>query len=107
MKELLSRVQGPLGVFAFNDTLAFGTMPAVKDKGLSIPSDIAFVGYDDIPMAAYAEPPLSTVGQPIEAMCEEGVQMLLGILNGDLPHDFYKKTVLEPKLIIRHSCACS
>jgi len=104
MQELLQRLELPAAVFAFNDMVALGAIRAILDRGLQVPEDVAVVGYDDIPMASYSEPPLTTVGQPVEHMCKEGVQTLLSILEGELPRDFCKKTVLEPKLVIRKSC---
>ena len=103
MRELLKRIKPPAGVFTFNDNIAFGAMRAIREAGLSVPGDIAMVGYDDIPMAEYTEPSLTTVRQPVEQMYTEGVQMLLEILDGKEPNEQCKKVVLEPTLAIRHS----
>jgi len=94
----------PDAVFAFNDMLAFGAIKAIRDKGLRVPEDIAIVGFDDIPMASFFEPPLTTVHQPVVEMSTVGVEILLNILEGTVPADYSKKTVLEPELIVRKSC---
>ena len=104
MEELLGQVDIPTAVFAFNDTLALGAIRAIRDRHLSVPQDVAVVGFDDIPMAAYSEPPLTTVRQPILNMGREGTGLLLDILNGKYPKNYYKKIVLDPVLIVRKSC---
>jgi DNA-binding LacI/PurR family transcriptional regulator len=104
MKELLASERIPSAVFTFNDMLAFGAMRAVRERGLTVPGDIALVGYDDVPMAEYACPPLTTIRQPVREICEKGIETLLEILDGDHPEDFYERTVLAPELIVRQSC---
>ena len=61
MKHILASNARPTALFAGNDTIAIGAMLAIREAGLSIPEDFAVVGYDDIPSAAYACPPLTTV----------------------------------------------
>jgi DNA-binding LacI/PurR family transcriptional regulator len=107
MEELLGRANVPRAVFTFNDMLALGAVRAIRDRKLRVPQDVAVVGFDDIPMAAYSEPPLSTVRQPILKMGKEGTNLLLDILDGEYPKDYYKKVVLEPELIVRRSGGCS
>ena len=94
----------PDAIFAFNDMLALGAMRAIRDKGLRIPQDVAITGFDDIPMAAYSEPPLTTVRQPTTKMGKESTGLLLDILDGKYPKDYYKRVVLEPELIVRRTC---
>jgi DNA-binding LacI/PurR family transcriptional regulator len=106
MQSLLSRAEIPTAVVAFNDSLALGAMRAIKDKGLNVPEDIAVIGYDDIPMASYCDPSLTTIRQPILRMCQEAAGLLLDILGEKYPRDYFKKTVLEPELVIRKSCGC-
>ncbi len=106
MQELLESPEPPTAVFAFNDTTALGAMRAIREKGLSIPEQVAIIGFDDIPMAGYCEPALTTVRQPVDRMCREGVRVLLDILEGKLPKDFCDAIVLDPELIIRRSCGC-
>jgi LacI family transcriptional regulator, repressor for deo operon, udp, cdd, tsx, nupC, and nupG len=103
MEELLDRSDRPKAVFAFNDMEALGALRAIRDRGLTVPRDIALVGFDDLPIAAYSEPTLTTVRQPVEEMCYRAAEILLDILDGKLPKDFYRKSVLEPALIVRDS----
>ena len=105
--ELFERTEVPKALFAQSDLVALGAMRAIRDKGLSVPEDIALAGFDDIPIAAYVEPPLTTVHQPVQRMCRNAVQTLLDILEDNLPRDFAKRTVFEPELVIRSSCGCS
>jgi len=106
MRTLLNRTTVPTAVVAFNDTLALGAMRAIKDKGLGVPEDIAVIGYDDIPMASYCDPQLTTIRQPILRMCHEATGLLLDILGKKYSRDYFKKTVLEPELVVRKSCGC-
>ena len=103
MQELLPQVEPGAGVFAFNDMIAVGAMRAIRRAGLSIPADVAVVGCDDIPIAAYAEPPLSTVSQPVNELCEESVRMLLEALENPVRSPSRNRTVLQPSLVVRES----
>ena len=103
MDRILDRADRPSAVFAFNDTVAFGAMRAAQDAGLSIPEDMAIVGYDDIPMTSYSEPTLTTVRQPVLDMSRLGVEMLLDLLEGKHPKGYYAKIVLQPELVVRKS----
>jgi len=107
MKELIERPEVPTGLFTQSDLVALGAMRAIREKGLSVPEDIALAAFDDIPMAAYVEPSLTTVHQPVQRMCRNAVQTLLDILEGNLSRDFARRTVFEPELVIRRSCGCS
>jgi DNA-binding LacI/PurR family transcriptional regulator len=93
----------PSAVFAANDRMAIGAMRAIYDRGLSIPSDLSIIGLDDIEIAAFTNPPLTTIGQPIIRMALTAVEILIRILSGeDMPHT---KVLLQPSLIIRGSTA--
>jgi LacI family repressor for deo operon, udp, cdd, tsx, nupC, and nupG len=107
MQELLDQPEPPTAVFAFNDATAIGAMRAIREKGFSIPGQVAIIGFDDIPMAEYCEPGLTTVRQPVDRMCREGVRVLLDILEGQFSKDFSDAIVLDPELIIRRSCGCT
>ena len=65
MRELLSHASGVTGVFAYNDLMAIGAIRAVRACARRVPDDISVVGFDDVDIAAYIEPPLTTVAQPI------------------------------------------
>lgn len=103
MQRLL-RAQ-PDAVFAASDAIALGAMRAVRDAGLRIPEDIAFVGFDDLPLAPTAVPPLTTIRQPIRRMGQLAAETLLDILqNGPEP---VRRIILPTQLIIRESCGAS
>ncbi|HNT76826.1 MAG TPA: substrate-binding domain-containing protein, partial [Anaerolineae bacterium] len=75
------------------------------EAGLRVPEDMALVGYDDLPPAANAAPPLTTVHQPVLRFGEQAVEILLDILeNGSVPP---RRVILDTELIIRDSCGAS
>ncbi|WP_127792685.1 LacI family DNA-binding transcriptional regulator [Agromyces sp. LHK192] len=77
--ELLSRPAGerPTAIFAGSDLQALGVMDAARSAGLSIPDDLSIVGYDDVPISRWVNPPLTTVHQPLRRMGEEAVRLAL------------------------------
>ncbi len=80
--SFLSLPEPPTAIIAANDVTALVAMAAARDRGLSIPDDISIVGFDDIPDASLCEPQLTTVRQPLQAMGEAAMTMLLDILDG-------------------------
>jgi DNA-binding LacI/PurR family transcriptional regulator len=102
MKELLEKKPYPTAVFAGNDTVAVGVMAAIQQKGLRIPQDIAVVGYDDIPIAAYTSPPLTTVRLPAVEPGRIAGDMVISLVRGEEPKE--RVVRLEAELIIRESC---
>jgi LacI family transcriptional regulator len=102
MQDLLRRNQGFTAVFAAGDLLAIGAMRALREAGLRVPEDVSVMGIDDIDIAAFLWPPLTTVSQSIAHMATLGVQLLLDILEDkEVPG----RTVIEPRLIVRESTA--
>lgn len=102
LAELLARPSGrPGAVFCSNDLKAIFVYELVRRLKLSIPRDISVVGYDDIEMASYLGPPLTTVSQPIDAMTAQGMVMLLAEANGD--HLAQRRVEMVPQLVIRRS----
>jgi DNA-binding LacI/PurR family transcriptional regulator len=91
------------GLFAFNDSLAIGAMKAIHEAGLNVPNDIAIVGFDDIPVASYQTPSLSTVRQPVTKIARIAIQLLMDILEKKCALMDSKRTVLEPELVVRQS----
>jgi hypothetical protein len=103
MMNLLGCVPRLTGVFAANDRMAIGAMRAIYEAGSRVPDDISVVGLDDIEVAAYQSPPLTTVRQSFTELATRALQLLLEILDGkepDQPH-----VVLEPTLIVRQTSA--
>jgi LacI family transcriptional regulator, repressor for deo operon, udp, cdd, tsx, nupC, and nupG len=81
-ERLLSRQQPPTAIFCFNDEMAIGVMDAAKRRGVRIPDDLSVIGFDDIRFARYTDPPLTTISQPLRAIGEGTVRLLLEILGG-------------------------
>lgn len=102
-QKILDRKEnGKIGIFAYNDNLAIGSIRAITEKGLKMPSDIALIGYDDIFFASMLEVPLSTVRQSSTKIGRQGITLLLKNLDSKkkLPCEHI---ILEPELIIRSS----
>ena len=82
VRQALDAGVGFDAIFAHNDLSAMGAMQAVLDSGRRIPQDVAIVGFDDIPMAAHIQPPLTTVHQPLREMGETAARTLLAHFEG-------------------------
>ena len=95
--------QHPDAVFAASDVMAQGVYRAVTEAGLTIPADVAVVGYDDLPFAAQMQPPLTTVRQPVQRLGASAVDNLINLLNGSAA--IQPGCVLLPtELVVRGSC---
>lgn len=103
MQELLEAK--PDAVFAASDIMAIGGMRAVREAGLRIPEDVAFVGFDDLPLATLVDPQLTTVHQPIYQLGFKAVELLISLIeNGVTPA---RRVILDTELVIRGSCGAS
>lgn len=91
----------PEAVFACDDNTAFGVMDAARELGLSIPGDLAVIGYDDHPFTAMLHPRISTVRQPAEAMAGCAVNLLMDMLEGKIRR--LTKIKLKPVIIQRET----
>lgn len=93
----------PDAVFVASDSMAFGALRALRKAGLSVPNDVAVVGFDDLPMSSSSNPPLTTVRQPIRRVGAQAVETLVDILtNGPQPP---RRITLSTELVVRSSCA--
>ena len=102
MKKLLKRTRDFSALFAGNDTVAFGAMRALDEAGIRVPHDVAVVGFDDVPLAAYVNPPLTTLRtDPIE-QGEGAVDLLMARINGE-PFERLEESYAT-ELVIRKSC---
>jgi DNA-binding LacI/PurR family transcriptional regulator len=88
-------------VFASSDLLALGAMSALREQGKSVPRDVAVVGYDDIELARYYHPTLTTIRQPVIKGGAALVEALLAVVRGERP----EPTMLPAELIVRNSSA--
>ncbi|MCL6614128.1 MAG: LacI family transcriptional regulator [Firmicutes bacterium] len=106
MKQLLALPQRPTAVFASNDMMAIGAMQAIGEAGLSVPGDVAVVGYDDITFASMVYPQLTTIRQPLYEMGALAAQGLIERLRNGHDTEPFKK-FLPVELVIRKSCGAS
>jgi DNA-binding LacI/PurR family transcriptional regulator len=102
MTDLLA-MERPTAVFVASDTVALGALQSIRRHGLSVPQDIALVSFDDIPLAEFLDPPLTTVRLPAHALGWGAADMLLRQIEENEPFQ-NPKTMLETELIIRESC---
>ncbi|MCS7283430.1 MAG: LacI family DNA-binding transcriptional regulator [Anaerolineae bacterium] len=91
----------PTAVVTMSDLMAIGAMNALYEAGLQPGRDVSIVGFDDVPMAQYLRPPLTTLRQPIAEVGAKVVEMLLRLIRGEpLPE---RRVLLMPRLIVRES----
>lgn len=90
-------------LFAYNDISAIGCMRAFQEAGLNVPRDISVVGFDDIPIASFSIPPLTTVRQPLSKMGRIAGETLLRRIEG--LSQFVPEIRIEPELVVRGSTA--
>jgi DNA-binding LacI/PurR family transcriptional regulator len=103
IQSLMNGMSRLSAVFAQNDQKAVGAISQLRENGQRIPEDVSVIGYDDIPLTSFFDPPLTTIHQPIDRFGSIGAQLLIETVND---HDFSPKIIrLEPELIIRASCA--
>ncbi|MBY8882959.1 LacI family DNA-binding transcriptional regulator [Actinacidiphila acidipaludis] len=101
--RLLGLAPRPTAVFCANDLLALGVLQAVFAARISVPEQMAIVGYDDIEFAAAAAVPLTSVRQPAVAMGKLAAEMLLEETSGDADAHEHRQVVLQPELVVRGS----
>jgi LacI family transcriptional regulator len=102
-EALLKRADPPTAIFAFNDLMAFGVLSYAQMNGIHIPSKVSVVGFDDVTLAAYSAPSLTTVAQPKYALGQKVAEILLDRIHGDTSPPI--KLVLPTELIVRCSTA--
>lgn len=99
MKTLLKK--SPDAVFVSSDIMAIGAQRAIREAGLRIPHDIAMVGFDDLPQAAMAEPPLTTIRQPISQLGPVAIDMLKEAIGHS--SEVIESRVLPVELVLRET----
>jgi LacI family transcriptional regulator len=102
MQELLASSPRPTAVFAANDLLAMGALVAIREAGLSVPRDLAVIGFDDIPTARLVWPPLTTIAQFPADLGRRAAEMLLERLHGTAP-PLGRAEELPYRLVVRGS----
>ena len=103
MRSLLP--QRPDAVFVASDTMAFGALQALRDAGVSVPQDVAVVGFDGLPAAQHSVPALTTVRQSVAGTGSHAVRILLDLVSGQEPGPVAE--VLPTELVVRESCGAA
>jgi LacI family repressor for deo operon, udp, cdd, tsx, nupC, and nupG len=103
-RHLLAVRRPPTAIFCANDEMALGCMHAIKAAGRSIPRDMSVIGFDDIPYAAVADPPLTTIRQPAEEIGRKVMQRLCREIDGDAPEGSAPE-IVSHELVVRQSVA--
>lgn len=101
---LFARAKRPTAIFCFSDEMAIGTLAAARTAGIACPGELSVIGFDDIQMARYVDPPLATVRQPMAEIGRKTVELLVEILSGrqvqpvsaTLPYELISRESLGP-----------
>ena len=100
---LLDLAVPPTAIVAFNDKMAIGAYQAARKRGLRVPEDLSIVGFDDVELSRVAQPPLTTVRQPLEEMARMAVALLVRLIEGQEIDTLHVELATE--LIVRDSTA--
>jgi len=92
----------PQAIFAASDIIALGAMRAVKEAGLKVPDDVAFVGFDDQPLPTKPDPELTTIRQPVYRLGGRAVETLIELIENGT--DAARSIIMETQFIVRQSC---
>ncbi len=101
VEKLLKAGRPFSALFAYNDVSAIGAIWAFQEAGMRVPEDISVVGFDDVPLASFCDPELTTIRQPLVRMGQIAAQTLIDQLEGRA--EFQAEIVIEPELIVRGS----
>ena len=93
----------PTAIITGNDLQALGVYQAARELRLHIPEDLSVVGFDDLPVARWVGPPLTTIRQPLVEMAEAAAEMVLGLARGEEPAQ--TRVELATELVVRESTA--
>jgi LacI family transcriptional regulator len=102
-RTLIETSPRPTAIFAANDSMAIGALSALREAGLRVPEDVSVAGFDDIPLARYMDPPLTSVRVPIAELGGRAMDMLLNAIAHKNSHK-RRRISLRTSLIVRSSC---
>ncbi|HEY71755.1 MAG TPA: substrate-binding domain-containing protein, partial [Thermoflexia bacterium] len=102
-RQLLAMDDAPTAIFACNDLMAVGAIRAALELGRQVPADLSIVGFDDVRLASFANPPLTTIAQPKYEMGVVAATMLLERMRD--PDILPRRRVLDTSLLLRQSTA--
>lgn len=100
-KELIERKIPFTALFAYNDLSAVGALWALREAGLRVPTDVSVIGFDDVQIAGYSEPPLTTIRQPLERMGQLAARSLIDRI--EKRAEYQSEIVIQPELVVRAS----
>jgi DNA-binding LacI/PurR family transcriptional regulator len=104
-KKLLATREAFTALFAFNDVSAIGAIQALREAGRRVPEDVSVIGFDDIQSAAFQNPALTTIRQPLREMGVIAAETLLQRINAPTKMPYPKAITVEPELIVRATTA--
>jgi DNA-binding LacI/PurR family transcriptional regulator len=99
--QMLARIRDLTAVFAANDSMAVGVLRALHEAGRRVPEDVSVVGFDDVPEAAYFDPPLTTVRQDFDEIGKRSLHLLLEQIKTG--HRGTTRWTIDPSLVVRRS----
>ena len=100
-RSLLSQPDPPTAIFASSDQQAIGALHAAVQIGIHVPEQLSIIGFDDVPLAEFVFPSLTTVSQPIKEIAVRAVSLLLS----DDAADPHVRMLVDTHLVVRNSCA--
>lgn len=106
VKKILSVVPRPTAVFACSDYMAIGALSALHEAGIEVPNEIALAGFDNIPIANFTEPALTTVNVAISNLGVRAITCLIDAVREKNNHK-RQQVILPTTLVIRESCGCN
>jgi len=95
----------PTAVICSSDHMAFGVINEAQSRGCRVPGDLSVVGFDDVPLASYSSPALTSMAQPIKEMARAAIDELLARFDPDRPEEDSYSRVFRPRLVVRDSTA--
>jgi DNA-binding LacI/PurR family transcriptional regulator len=102
-QQLMGAGQEFSAIFAQNDRMAVGAIHALREAGRRVPDDVSVIGVDDIPLASYFDPPLTTLASPFKSQGRQAARLLIETIQN--PGRAPEQTLIQPRLIERASCA--
>jgi len=102
-RRLLGTSHNFSAIFAQNDRMAIGAIHALREAGRRVPANISVIGFDDIPMASYFDPPLTTLHQLLESLGRRAAQLLIETIHD--PHRQPSQVLIPARFVERSSCA--
>ncbi len=102
MDQLFGLAEPPTAVFVASDLVAFGALVAIKERGLRVPDDMSLVGFDDVRLANYVDPPLTTVRLPAYELGYRAAVLLTQLIDGEMVEK--AEVLLQAELVVRQSC---